>query len=227
MRHQHGFTIIEVILFLAISGGLMLLLFAGTGIALQRQQYQDTIQSFAAFLQGQYSAVINVENNNEAAATCPITGAKSFRGQSDCVIIGRYVVADDIEGRRYAAFPVYALRQGDAWRYSYSEAADQSHEISWGGKTRLTGRDKANVRLSMLMYRHPATGQLAIKAADRTYSTADIGDLINDQMKQGGAELCVYDDGWLVNERRSVAIVPRSGSSDAVTIMPASEGCRD
>ncbi|MDO4781150.1 MAG: hypothetical protein Q4A34_02045 [Candidatus Saccharibacteria bacterium] len=227
VRHQYGFTIIEVVLFLAISSGLLLLLFAGTSIALQRQQYQDAIQSFATFLQGQYSAVTSVENDNEGTVTCPIADTRAFRGQSDCVIIGRYIAASDVEGRHYTAFPVYALQQGASWRYAYDENPDQSHEVSWGGKTRLAGRDKANVRLSMLMYRHPVTGQLAIKAADRTYSAADIGDLVNDQTKQGGAEVCVYDDGWLVNERRSVILAPRAGSSDAVTIMPASEACSD
>ena len=50
MRRQGGFTVIEVTMFLAISGTMAIALLAGIGVAIQRQQYRDAVQSYANFL---------------------------------------------------------------------------------------------------------------------------------------------------------------------------------
>ena len=89
---QKGFTIIEVILFVAISGLLTSMLMVGVSMSINRQQYRDSVQSYAGFLRNEYSKVVNVENER-SKGTCPIEGsdgrAETLRGQSDCVIVGR------------------------------------------------------------------------------------------------------------------------------------------
>lgn len=227
MRHQRGFTIIEVLLFLSISGLLMALLFVGTGIAIQRQQYQDTIQSFASFLRSQYAAMVSVENDDPAGSKCPIDNTTATRGQSECVIIGRYLQADDSEGRRYKTFPVYAKKVGGAWQYRYGEH-DGDYEVNWSARTKLAGRSDGDaVQFSVVIYRDPETGQVAVKSDSRTYTPAEIGIAMQHAGETTVREICVYDTGWLSPERRSVFISPRAGSSDAVTIAPASDGCKD
>jgi prepilin-type N-terminal cleavage/methylation domain-containing protein len=57
-KHK-GFTIIEVMIFLAISGLLLVGVLIGTGTTIARQRYNDAVQSFAEFLRQQYSFVIN------------------------------------------------------------------------------------------------------------------------------------------------------------------------
>ena len=63
---QKGFTIIEVILFVAISGLLTSMLMVGVSMSINRQQYRDSVQSYAGFLRNEYSKVVNVENDLRA-----------------------------------------------------------------------------------------------------------------------------------------------------------------
>lgn len=227
MRHQRGFTIIEVLLFLSISGLLMALLFVGTGVAIQRQQYQDTIQSFAGFVRGQYAAMVSVENNNEAGATCPIDGRSAVRGQSSCVVVGRYLQADGSEGRTYMTFPIYAKQVGDSWEYRYGNE-DGRYEVSWGARTKLaSGSDGDAVKASIAIYRHPDTGQVAVKGSRASYASRNIRSLLDGPVTTTKQEICVYETGWLPHERRSVFISAYAESSDAITVGPASEGCKD
>lgn len=235
---MRGFTIIEVLLFVTISGGLMAALLIGTGISIQQQEYRDMVQSFANFLQGQYSAVINVENNTEHRQECPMKGAPSggqFRGQSECFIIGRYIESRDGEGREYVSYPLYARKNGtDAatrktiWQYEYSDTNDTekvSHTIGWSGRTKFFENNSGSTTVSIVMYRHPETGQIYIKADKSHYAKGDIKALMGPgAMDASEYEICVYDNGWLQHERQSVFINGRAGSADAIRIDPAQTG---
>lgn len=76
---RHGFTLVEISLFLAITG----LLFAGVIVGVQnsmfQQRYNDSVQSFAEFLRSIYSQTSNVQNSNG-------------KGRSNRAIYGRLVV---------------------------------------------------------------------------------------------------------------------------------------
>lgn len=76
---RRGFTLIEVMLFLAITG----LLFAGVIVGVQnsmfQQRYNDSVQSFAEFLRSLYSQTSNVQNSNS-------------KGRSNRAVYGRLVV---------------------------------------------------------------------------------------------------------------------------------------
>ena len=60
-QHKQGFTMIEVSLFLALSGAIILGLVSATNAVLHRQRYNDSVQSFAEFLRTVYSEVENTE----------------------------------------------------------------------------------------------------------------------------------------------------------------------
>lgn len=57
-----GFTIIEVMIFLAISGLLFITVIGGTYAAIATQRYNDSVRSFAEFLRQTYSEVISPES---------------------------------------------------------------------------------------------------------------------------------------------------------------------
>jgi len=95
--YDTGFTILETMLFLAITGVLIAAMLVGVGTSINIQRYRDSVTSLKSFLQSQYSDIANVQNDrgdnwkcNSNAVTSQI-GALESRGQSDCVIIGKYI----------------------------------------------------------------------------------------------------------------------------------------
>lgn len=93
MRRETGYTIIEIILFVAISGLLILGVLAGFRGSLQSNRYTDTTRSFESHIESQYSGVksgsIIQDINANGKVQCD-TPQESYPGSSDvCVIIGK------------------------------------------------------------------------------------------------------------------------------------------
>lgn len=61
-RIRRGFTLVEVALFLAITGVLFVGITVGVQNSLFQQRYNDSVQSFAEFLRSVYSGTMNVQN---------------------------------------------------------------------------------------------------------------------------------------------------------------------
>lgn len=228
MNRQQGFTIIEVILFLAISGSLAALLLVGMGTAIQQQQYRESVQSFASFLRSQYSRVINVENSRPDSAVCPIPGVESGSsiGQSECVVIGRYIRSDNGEGSSYLAYPVYGYKNPATsdWIYALGDS-DSEYSVQWEAKSRYSHQPVGSTNISILMYRHPDMGNLAIRT-DSSSHASDINTFFVDNVSFGERkEICVYSEGWLSGQSRSIELGVRSGSSDAVSVINSTGGC--
>lgn len=59
---KKGFTIIEVMIFLAISGFLLMGVLGGTYASIAKQRYNDSVRSFAEFLRQVYAEVISPES---------------------------------------------------------------------------------------------------------------------------------------------------------------------
>lgn len=90
-QNQHGFTIIELSLFLGISALLLVGLLSGITTSINRQRFTDSVQSTQAFLQQQFSETINVVNNRSDSGVsynCDTAGTPA-RGASSCIVIGK------------------------------------------------------------------------------------------------------------------------------------------
>ncbi|MFZ2544506.1 MAG: type II secretion system protein [Candidatus Saccharimonadales bacterium] len=94
---ERGFTIIEVMLFLAITGGLFAALMVGVSNSITQQRYLDSVRSYKSLLQQQYSDVLNVRNEN-LEGKCNTDGSidenstrDGKRGTSKCVLLGRAI----------------------------------------------------------------------------------------------------------------------------------------
>lgn len=222
MKYSSGFTIIEVVLFLAVSGVMVTALLIGAGTAVQRQQYRDAVQSFASYLRGQYSQVINVENDRETGR-CPIatadSGSDTARGQSDCVIVGRYVETTggaSSVGDTFASYPVYAYSESNQGSWVYRLGAPSNHQLSWRAKTKLAGGDS---NFSMVMYRNPDSGGLYVKLFSSRLTNSTITNALSLTTEAYPTnEICVYDDNWLSGERISVFVPAYTNSPDAITV---------
>lgn len=114
-----GFTIIEVMLFLALTGLLLSGVLVGLGSNLSRQRYNDAVEDIADILQDQYSFVSDIRINTRtklqdsscyALVPADIAGGDaasyynsvansksksiSYRGRTNCVVYGAVVVLD-------------------------------------------------------------------------------------------------------------------------------------
>ena len=82
---KKGFTIIEISLFLALSGFLMVGIIVGANASINRQRYIDSSNSFAEFIRGAYSDVLNVSNDKN-----PDIGDEQA-GRTTTAIYGKFI----------------------------------------------------------------------------------------------------------------------------------------
>lgn len=182
-----GFTIIETMLFLAISGLLIVSLLIGVGASVNVQRYRDAAESFKGLLQEQYADLTSVENARTDSWSCGSTAVPSNagpvydnRGQSQCILIGKYVWVDntDISVYTVIGYPKFttppltssdditSLKTNYVLNVSSGEA--QKSTLEWG--TRISYPVKVNGttnstpatprKLGFLVVRSPESGQI-------------------------------------------------------------------
>jgi type II secretory pathway pseudopilin PulG len=143
--NNSGFTIIETTLFLAISGALIGALIVGTWSSINYQRYRDSVTSLESLIKQQYSDVENIVNGRPAAASCGANGAVSTnRGQSDCMMLGRYLKINsngDISISTVAGYrsdASIASDEIDALKNKYTlfllDSSTESSQLEWGAK---------------------------------------------------------------------------------------------
>ena len=190
--HQHGFTLIESLLFLAITGTLITAILAGTGAAINTQRYRDSVTSLKASVQSQYNDVLNVRNEERVGGlTCDTnaqatqSGATQQRGQTDCVVMGRYAVIVD---NTMTSYSVIGYKASSATQYASDIAEFQDYnlsrltvdqeikELEWGAQIAwpASGSGSRNPTtprtFSMLILRSPASGLVYTFTADSDVS---------------------------------------------------------
>lgn len=108
-----GFTIIELMLFLGITGAIFAALMIGVNNNVTQQHYKESVQNYASLLQHQYSEVANTRVERDDNLRCgldvsgnviitQITGNGDLPGAPStdpaCVILGRAVQVEQLEG---------------------------------------------------------------------------------------------------------------------------------
>ena len=152
-QNKAGFTIIEVMLFLAISGLLLIGVLGGTYSSIATQRYNDSVRGFSEFLRQTYAEVLSPESLGSNS-----TSDKTLGNSNDQAIYGKILVfgleedSDDQDANVYTATLVgdptiptssgtfiWELGQVDAELFCGTD--DNSHESSvstyrplWGAK---------------------------------------------------------------------------------------------
>lgn len=231
-----GFTIIETMLVLAITGALVAGLFVGIGTSINAQRYRDAVETFKLTLQTQYaelSSVINSRDDNwvcDGQASTEASGVV-VRGQSDCLLIGRLVTVNQSDISIYTVLgreqstpdiddnDIERLRTNYALNISNVEAERTTLEwgtqIAWpveGAGSRGNGQPTTPRSLSILYVRSPDSGQMY------TFSNSDAPDEVtgaylqsmlvegNAVPGQGERIVCINSNGFFVGDDRSVVI---------------------
>ncbi len=239
-----GFTIIETMLFLAISGFLFVAILASTGNAVNTQRYHDSVYSLQSFIQDQYSEIVNV-SNEEGQRKCS-NGGDASRGQSECVILGRYISTandggslnvykvigseepsasadvDDIDIFKQYNIYLYKLQNG--------ELDVETYDFEWGAKLTNDDVEAEGVvsHFSILLLRSPNSGIVRTFADPSKELSPDekFKDLIADIYTKNEIKACVDSNGILSGPRSAVLIHANAAvQSDIEVIGDKDSGC--
>lgn len=172
-RIQKGFTVIEVVLVLAISGLIMMGIMSNHSRQVNEQNYRDGVESFRDFLAGQFEDLDAVKNNANNGCTSP-----AARGAGNCFYTGKYIeikpVGDQTE---LNAYPIqsYVL----AGTYNSVDESNREDTISrvevkrddinkketyvdWGVQVRAPGNlSNQPAQRVFIIYRNPITGRVS------------------------------------------------------------------
>ena len=232
ISNKAGFTIVETMLFLGISGLLMLGVLVGTGTSINTQRYHDSVSSLQSILQQQFSETSNVINSNSTSACGSNSSVQ--RGQSDCVFLGRYITTTDgmnlsirnVIGKEPPSSntSVDDVSVLQSYVPYISSVAGDIYNMNWGAS--LVQPGSSNVALfSMLILRSPSSGVIRT-FIDPSYSVTNISSLINKTALSQSVKVCVASNGLFTGGKSAVLMTANAtGPGGIETLGEAKSGC--
>lgn len=237
---QQGFTIIELILFLGITGALFAALMVGVNTNINQQRYKDSVISYKSLLEQQYSEVTYPRNertdkwtcNNETGVQQEPNGGEA-RGTSNCVLLGRYIQIKD-EGTSVEAGSVVGIQPTDssalvgdivtlaAYTPRISPIDKQQYSIDWD--SRLETIDKSSSNASFLILRSPISGLIRTFALPEPLPSK-LTDALTDVNAQARIKSCVVSNGNVGLPTQSVTVNASIGSANGVLLNGSDEEC--
>lgn len=242
-QHQKGFTLIEVGLFLAITGLIIVGVIATTSGQINRHRFNDTVQDFADFLMGLYSSATNVQNNR---AECT-DDLKNLCGRGNTAAYGYFAVFS----RNGDSRNIYAYNlQGDAdvtipkdatslleilgnINIHLDRASQKSHTLLWDGEAQTNDKLEPHGIRAVAIVRSPLDGTLHTYLYDRaaaqmlaseTTTQSQFTEIFTKNAQQQDVEFCIWSPDLGANGvRRDVRIHEKGRNSSAVEII-ASDG---
>jgi prepilin-type N-terminal cleavage/methylation domain-containing protein len=236
---KQGFTIIETMLVLAITGVLIAGLLVGLGSSISNQRYLDAVSTFKNLIQDQYSQIDNVTNDRDANWTCasnatPVVaenGSGTAPGQSDCVLLGRYlgIENDQITMATVVGYPnsdVSSSGTIDSIKTDYTLGISTSSiektglewgaSIAWPAKGTEAKSPTTPRTLAILMIRSPENGTSYTFTSDTVNQIDSVSSAVLLSMMvpsitatnpgQGPRNVCLDPGGFNVPEKLSVYI---------------------
>lgn len=246
-----GFTILEVILFLAISGVLLVALIAGVNVNINQERYKDSVNNFVASLQKQYVLATNITNTRSDKWVCgnalqPDAGVDTARGTTECNIIGR-LITGSADGSKVTVSNVIAYNINEEAlanatsdidaltndmtlaAMSQTESTDQDDwqeiELGWGSTIKtVSGGVAKNGEFTMAILRSPLTGNVATYMSEQATDDWDSG-IITSENATRGLALCVSTPAIIAMPNFAVTIAGASISTAGVARATGVAGC--
>lgn len=229
MSNKHGFTIIETMLFLAISGALTVAVLVGAGASISQQRYRDSVNSLSNFLQQQYSDVTSVRNDRDSAWSCnavtgPVvdqTGGTS-RGATECVVVGKYVSLSDktvtvqtVIGKASVIGGTSDIDTLNNSELAVTDLDKQTYTVEWGAA--MQKADKTPSATTMLIVRSPVTGSIRT-FIDESGANQPIASMVDVARLRVPANICVDSSGMFDGKRFEILIIPNASSATGVKV---------
>lgn len=237
VKIHRGFTIIELVLFLGITGLVMGVLLVGVGSSLNRERYRDAVTSFENYLQGQYNLVSNVNNSHEPNEVCMDgkivinDSTNSNPGTSDCTIVGR-VIYSSADGESLSSAQVYATVDAstlggndDNQVLAKAKLTASPHFdtfVPGWGVSIVDPRPRDVVsEFSILIVRMPTNSLVHTYAVNRTNVAP--ADIVGNQIADGGLHLCVNNSMFVANGVGRVGMIIAKDAINSGGVSFASE----
>lgn len=241
---QAGFTIIETMLFVGITGLIMAFMLVGVSTQLNHRRYQDASNSLLSYVQSQYNLVSNVNSARSASEVCIDHQVKAAetgdendagRGTSDCTIVGRLLRSVE-GGTGISSTQVIAtvdaaslpLQRGDSDTKVLQDArlttglnVDQ-YSTQWNTKLvrPAPNGDQAGT-FSILITRMPTTGLIHTYA--NTSATISLDELV-DTANLVDFKLCLDPNGLLGLASEPTGTLIRADAASTGSIEFVSQG---
>lgn len=237
VTRRRGFTVIETMLFLAISAALTVAVIATAGASIGAQRYKDAVATLQSDIQQQYEDAISIKNQRYATDTLPsgCTGGNVGVGQTRCVIMGKTMtIRGDGLISQYVVYGVeptsisetadeYTVMRGYTPRVIPSSVQVSNMEWQTGIAWPVSGSGAqpvgASRDISILIIRSPRSGTVYTFTKDdlSVASSTDLRDMINDTAR-GKRTICVESSGWVNRNGMSVTIADRASTAGAIEI---------
>lgn len=208
-RRQNGFTIIEILMFIAISGLLLIGALAGINGSINNSRFNDAVNSTTSYIQSQYGEVISGRNSRAANVNCTngvvTSGGSSVAGMTGCVILGRLVefnVGGTTISSRYIVGRDNAnLALGDtaavvaAVPVVPTAATDGSFSVPWSTQINRMTRGAVGVNY-LAIIRSPVSERILFYSFNAGSNLTSLtSSHITDANLNQAVDICLRDDG--------------------------------
>ena len=213
---KKGFTLVEVAIFLALTGVLITVVIAGTTRNMAEKRYNDTVSDFESFLEVIYTGVQYVEYDGNGDNSRAVYG-KLVEMTSETTFTSYNILGDARINGRAADALEQLLKQNPILMEDSGGLVSKTYSPNWGGKIRI---DDTGTTIFLLVVRHPKTGTVSTYVSKTaTLNTSDL----RDSIENGGfiaqdANFCIdSDDRWAAgNERRLIRIHAGASNSSGI-----------
>jgi type II secretory pathway pseudopilin PulG len=233
-----GFTVIELMLFLGITGAMFAALMIGVNGNITQQRYRESVQGLSGLLQDQFSEVANPRNERGNNWACndgvvkeqPINGDP--RGRSKCVLLGRAIqVANG--GATIQTYMVVGVEPSGLdtpsdietlVAYKPQRTADLdmvATDLDWS--SRLTTPQHQPSSASYLILRSPSSGLIRVFTSPNSLPN-DLATIITPANATSIITNCVDGQRGLLPPQ-SVSVDPRIAGPDSVVIKGNDQAC--
>lgn len=248
-RGQHsrmgGYTIIEVMMFFAVTGLLMLGVLGTASVGVNGQRYTDAVNTFQATVQQEFTNATNVINTESTTDLCSSLSG-DIRGTSNCVIIGRLMTVDDsgdvIKSNLIGTAPPADAMTSDTeikviadYQPFIDTTSQERSQMSWG--TRILKNDTGS-SVSLLIVRSPRSGNVYsyVRHSGSIITNTDqlqeyIAELVGESVTANPANsseqyMCVDRSGWVLTPVRVITLAAyASGPSGVGSVEEGSGMC--
>ena len=240
-HYRAGFTIIEVMLFLAITGALAVGVLVSAGASIASQRYKDAVATLQSDVQQQYEDAVSVVNDRAVT----IDDCSEDRGRSDCLLLGKLMTVTSggkvSQYRVYGDKPSRSMASSAAYRDEYEvlrsynprvvDTNVQESDMEWGTGIARPARGErsgsAPLDIGILVLRSPQSG-LVYTFTREDATVTDLSSIIGVDFANIRRTICVAPSGWTIAETLALTLSPNAASANAVEIrsnnMMAGEG---